>query len=117
MAWKRAKGNGRLFSEKQKDRMVQMVLDGKSKAEVIKEVGCHRSCLDYILVERFGTPTVKPGMKPKGAKKIDVEETGPALDEGERDYLLWALRGALNKVGGASYVDRLIADIRDGRLD
>lgn len=120
MAWKR---DGRLFSEKQKDRMVKMLKSGMSKAAIIKEVGCHRSCLDYILVSRFGTASVKPDSKELSldtesteGRKLDSTPLGSPGDAAELAYLKWALEGALNKVRGVSYVDRLIADIRDGRL-
>lgn len=120
MAWKRDRG--RLFSEKQKDRIVEMLLEGKSKSDVGKVVGCHRSCLDYILKVRYGTVEVEVVRKkwekesaPKPAPKPDKAKPQGLNDE--QRYLLWALQGALNKVGGVSYVDRLIVDISSGRYE
>lgn len=121
MAWKRAKGKGRLFSDKQKDQIVELAKSGMTKTEIIKEVGIHRSGLDHILASRLGSVDISAY---KGRRKRETVEAVVAAslkqdasrEQQERDYLLWALRGALSKVGGTNYVDRLIADIRDGRL-
>jgi len=134
MAWK--KENGRSFSDVQKRKIIAMVQTGRKKWSIIKEVGCHRSALDFILMQHDkgelkatkGKPITKEELQQVGFGKTVASKTVAAkthvivykektnTDTRELVYLRWALHGAMNKVEGASYIDRLIADVRDGRL-
>lgn len=129
MAWKRPLAGGRNFDDVQKDAMIQMLLQGKSKAEVAEESGCSASGLDYTLRVRFKTSNIKQILamqdntgsvpeEPVALRGFTTAATRNAKvrDSNEAKYLLWVLQGALAKSDKQSYIDRLIIDIRDGHL-
>lgn len=111
------------FSEKQREKIISMVeVEGKTQIEVARIVGCDSSAISLMIkmakarkkakAEKKAKRRVK-GKKPAQKKSAKAK---PAQSDGEKAYLLWALRGALSRVKGVSFVDRLIMDVANDRL-
>lgn len=137
MAWKRTKtGN---YTDKQHLAMVQLRKAKRSIAEIAEQVGCSTTAVKYILrkyevlgpakrktqrgkVQGVPSRSVAPplpqpfhqlaGLLPEKEPE-KASDQAPAVLEA---YLRWALQGALRKVGDKSFVDRLIADVADGKF-
>jgi len=127
MAWER-QPDGK-FSEKQRKKIMAMVESGKTQVEVAEIVGCDASSISLMLKAAKKKAKKKPAKrklvkrkptKKKSKKPAKRPPRKPAKKQarvdGERAYLQWALRGALSKVKGVSFVDRLIMDIANDRL-
>lgn len=115
MAWKRAI-NGKYFSVAQRRRMVELVVvDGLTQAAVCDRVGITEPALRNN-IDKFKTQVAKVEAKVKAKLAAAPPEPSTEQTRERVRYLEWVATGLLRRIGQASYVDRLIADIRDGRL-
>ena len=138
MAWKKTAG-GR-FSPDQKRKMVSLYLDdGMEISAIAEKAGCAWSSVSNIL-NKAGVKRRKVQMNPDtfddppkfrfiDAKKAEPDEEPekempPILREAlngsdplqEQDYLVWAMRGTVNKIGDKSYFEKLMEDFKSGRF-
>lgn len=117
MAWKKSE-NGR-FTTAQREKMYKMYKGGAEISEIAEKAGCAWSTVDNVLksvLKKLSTKK-KVGTKRKkmpSALNEALNGTDPAE---EAAYLMWALRGSMNKVGGIPYLERLAHDFRNGRFD
>lgn len=112
--WKRVDGT---FSDAQRKRMADLFREGKTPKQVAKIAGCSVRYV-YIVLKAQGVPAsnkirVEEAPERKEAGFFAEKATADSVKhvERENDYLRWVARGAIN-----GWVDRLIQDIKDGKL-
>jgi len=114
MSWEKdSKGR---FSGLQRSKILRMSLRGWKAPKIAQHVGASNSTI-YSIIEaekKKGTKPSNGGLK-KQKPPIDLP-TVVESDGKDSGYLLWALSGALRKVGNQNFVDRLIEDIQEGRF-
>ena len=127
MSWERNKLGK--FSNRQRHRIAGMVLqDGRSRQDVGEQVKCTAQTVGYIVKQakkegwveaRPKQPKVATSRTPPEAPAEAPPERKPnvvSVRSEEVDYYRWVAFGALAKVSGESFVDRLVNDLKDDRL-
>lgn len=116
MAWRRKSGDK--FSLEQREAMVALVQkQGWSIEAAAKEAGCDQKTVRYNCL-RLGTKSLQQSELPEPRPpKPAPNKAATQRADAERAYLLWALNGALHTVEGRSFVDRLLADMAQGRFE
>jgi transposase-like protein len=105
MNWKR---KGRRFSNAQKGAIINLYREGLGCPDIAERAGCTANGVRRILKAANVYKDSRNGKKKQKAKAAPTKRKKSE----ENAYLKWALHGALR-----GWVDRLIKDIRDGRLD
>ena len=116
MGWNRVEGR---FSKRQIRRILHMVHEaGRTPREVAEIAGCSARYV-YVLLKKYeeelGEQESEADVREPEIDS-DVPEKNPTADslkhvERENSYLRWVAKGAIN-----GWVDRLIQDIKDGKL-
>lgn len=116
MGWNRLDGR---FSKRQIRRILHMVHEGgRTPREVAKIAGCSTRYV-YVLLKKHEEGFDEQESEVGGSEPeidSDVPEKNPTANslqhvERENSYLRWVAKGAIN-----GWVDRLIQDIKDGKL-
>jgi hypothetical protein len=112
MAWKKNE-RGR-FTPAQHQKMFDMHKAGMEISDIAEKAGCAWSTVDNAIKKLKGKKPKKNGKK-KMPAVLHKALNGTDPTE-EQAYLMWALRGALNKVGDKSYFERFVEDTQNGQF-